>query len=299
MKLANVEYEGRVRVAAVIDQEVVDLSETGAGTLRDVSELLAMGEQREEHIKRCVKQGKSRIPLSSVKLLAPVRFPDKILGVGMNYHTFVAAVREAGVPLARTLTWFLRPRGCICGPSDDVWLPRDANDLDYEAELAVIIGRSCRHLSAKEARTVVAGYTVANDLTLRERVLKSVPLGKCFDTHTPLGPWIVTDDEIGDPHQLGLKTWVNGILRQDGNTSDMIHRCEELIAEISQVTTLHPGDILLTGTPTGSGIFSKPPLSLGPNDLVKVEIEGIGSIENRVIAETPEIVPYREARRLD
>src|SRR4029077_18740103 len=130
-----------------------------------------------------------------------------------------------GIPLQRERIWFYRPRGCIAGPYDDVWLPRNAKDLDYEVELAIVIGRRCRYVTLADAPTVVAGFTVANDLTLRERVLKSVALGKCFDTHTPLGPWIVTPDEIGDLGNLAVRTWVNGTLRQESTTADMIADC--------------------------------------------------------------------------
>jgi 2-keto-4-pentenoate hydratase/2-oxohepta-3-ene-1,7-dioic acid hydratase in catechol pathway len=131
----------------------------------------------------------------------------------------------------------------------------------------------------------VGGFAVANDLTLRERVIKSIALGKLFDTHTPLGPWIVTADELPDPHSLALKTWVNGILRQSGDTSDMIGQCYELIEEISAVCTLHPGDVLLTGTPAGSGIFCTPPRSLRTQDRIRIEIECIGTIDNCVVDE--------------
>jgi 2-keto-4-pentenoate hydratase/2-oxohepta-3-ene-1,7-dioic acid hydratase in catechol pathway len=287
MRLANIESEQGAHVAIVLDGEVVDLTAQLGSHFDDVTKLIALGDHGRELAEGCVRSAAARLPLHSVKLLAPLRQADKILGVGMNYHSFVAAAERVGIQLPRVRLWFLRPRACISGPRDDVWLPRGATDLDYEVELAVVIGSRCRHVSAGKAREVVAGYTVANDLTLRDRVLKSIVMGKSFDTHSPIGPWVVTADELGDPHQLALKTWVNGELRQNGNTADMIVSCYELIAEISSVCTLNPGDIILTGTPDGSGIFCKPPRSLAVNDVVKVEIEGIGAIENRVISEPP------------
>jgi 2-keto-4-pentenoate hydratase/2-oxohepta-3-ene-1,7-dioic acid hydratase in catechol pathway len=246
---------------------------------------LSMGTEAGALADRC-RRTAPRLPLSAVKLRSPVLRPDKILGVGMNYHSFVAAVQRIGVPLpTNNRIWFSRPTACIAGPYDDVWLPRDAHDFDYEAELAIVIGQRCRYVSLNDAPAVIAGFTVANDLTLRERVLKSLVLGKSFDTHTPLGPWIVTADELGDPHRLAVRSWVNGELRQQSNTSDMIASCYELVAEISAVCTLNPGDIILTGTPDGSGIFQSPPRALAAEDVVKVEIEGIGVIENRVLDE--------------
>jgi 2-keto-4-pentenoate hydratase/2-oxohepta-3-ene-1,7-dioic acid hydratase in catechol pathway len=263
----------------------VDLTAQLGVELDDVSKLLAMGPESRELADRCLKRATARVPVDSVKFLSPILRADKILGVGMNYHSFVAAAEHIGVALPKVRLWFLRPRACIRGPYEEVWLPRDAKDLDYEAELAIIIGQRCRHVSAADARAVVAGFTVANDLTLRDRVLKSIALGKSFDTHTPLGPWMVTAEDIDDPHRLAIKTWVNGALRQNGNTADMIAQCYELIEEISAVCTLNPGDIILTGTPDGSGLFCKPPLSLAANDIVKIEIEAIGAIENRVVDE--------------
>jgi 2-keto-4-pentenoate hydratase/2-oxohepta-3-ene-1,7-dioic acid hydratase in catechol pathway len=269
----------------VSGDEVIDLNAALGIGLHDVAAFLAWGAEGRAQAERCLRSAAPRLPLSSVELRSPIVQADKILGVGMNYHSFVAAVRRAGMNIPTQRIWFQRPRSCIVGPHDDVWLPRDANDLDYEAELAVIIGRRCRRVSSSEAPSVVAGFTVANDLTLRERVARSPVLGKSFDTHTPLGPWIVTSDEIGDPHGLTMRTWVNAELRQQANTADMISDCYELIAEISAVCTLNPGDIILTGTPEGCGAFHRPPLALTTGDIVKIEIEGIGVIENRVVVE--------------
>ena len=285
MKLANIELQGHPHVAIVADHELVDITAQVGVDLDDVSKLLAMGTDGRDLAERCLKRSRTRVPVETVKLLSPILRADKLLGVGMNYHSFVAAAERIGVALPKTLLWFLRPNACIRGPYEEVWLPQGATDLDYEAELAIVIGRRCRHVSAVDAPAVIAGFTVANDLTLRERVLKSIPLGKCFDTHTPLGPWIVTIEEVGDPHRLGMKTWVNGMLRQNGSTADMIYQCSQLIEEISAVSTLNPGDIILTGTPDGSGLFSRPPVSLAANDVVKIEIEAIGAIENRVVNE--------------
>jgi 2-keto-4-pentenoate hydratase/2-oxohepta-3-ene-1,7-dioic acid hydratase in catechol pathway len=285
VKLANIESGGRAHVALVVGEELIDLTAQLGAELDDVPKFLALGEEGRALAARYLKSTATRMPLSSVKLCRPVRYPDKILGVGMNYHSFTAAARGIGMPIPTARVWFLRPRGCVTGPQDDVWLPSGADDFDYEVELAVVIGRQCRNVSAADAAAVIGGYTVANDMTLRKQVAKSLVLAKSFDTHTPLGPWIVTPDEIGDLNNLAVKTWVNGELRQNGNTSDMIAGCSELIAELSAVCTLNPGDFILTGTPAGSGIFRPPPWGLAAGDVVKLEIERIGMIENRIVEE--------------
>jgi 2-keto-4-pentenoate hydratase/2-oxohepta-3-ene-1,7-dioic acid hydratase in catechol pathway len=159
--------------------------------------------------------------------------------------------------------------------------------LDYEGELGFVIGRRCRHVSRDDAADVIAGYLVVNDVTVRDWQLR-VPtwtMGKSFDTHGPIGPWIVTPDELPDPHRLELRTWVNGELRQESNTKELIFDCFSLVEHLSTAFTLEAGDIIATGTPSGVGIAMKPPKLLVAGDVVKIEIEGIGAIENRVIHE--------------
>jgi 2-keto-4-pentenoate hydratase/2-oxohepta-3-ene-1,7-dioic acid hydratase in catechol pathway len=287
MKLANIESNGLSRVALVLGDELIDLTTQLGIELDDVPKFLALGDEGRALAERCVKAATPRLSVDAVKVRSPVLRADKILGIGMNYHSFVATVHRLGMTVPAGRIWFYRPRACITGPYDDVWLPRDSSDFDYEGELAVVIGRQCRYVSPADAPAVVGGFTIANDLTLRERIFKAVVFGKSFDTHTPLGPWIVTPDEIGDPHQLTMRTWVNGELRQHSSTADMIASCYELIAEISSSCTLNPGDIILTGTPDGCGAFRRPPLGLAAGDVVKIEIEGIGVIENRVVDEPP------------
>lgn len=284
MKLARISATDQPHIAIVVDGELVDLTECVGPELNTLPKFLALGSQRAAIVRRCLNSA-PRIPLASANLLAPIGSPEKILGVGMNYRSFVAAAQRAGIPLSTERTWFYRPRSCIAGPYEDLWLPRGARDLDYEAELAVVIGRPCRYVPRAKASEVVAGYMAANDATLRARVVKSLVFGKSFDTHTPVGPWLVSADEIADPQDLAIRSWVNGEIRQQSRTSDMIGTCCELVAEISEVCTLKPGDIILSGTPGGSGVFHNPPVGLGPGDVVRIEIERIGAIENRVVAE--------------
>ncbi len=247
MKLANIESKGRLRAAIVLEEELIDLTAQLGAEWDDVSKFLQLGAEGRALAERCLKTAAPRLPFDSVKFCSPISYADKILGVGMNYHSFVAAARQLGMTIPTDPLWFSRPRGCITGPFGDVWLPRNAKDFDYEVELAIVIGQRCRHVSATDAPGVVAGFTIANDLTLRRRAAQCLVLGKSFDTHTPLGPWIVTLEELGDPHQLAVRCWVNGELRQNSSTTDMIAGCYELVADISTVCTLNPGDIILTG----------------------------------------------------
>jgi len=255
------------------------------GLYADVGTFLARGPDALSVAKRCLESSTERIPITALEWCAPIAQPRKLLGVGMNYHSFVAAAREIGIPIPVDRVWFLRPQHCVTGPRSDICLPHGATDLDYEAELAIVIGRTCRNVAASEARGYIAGYTTANDFTLRGRVPKSLVLAKSFQTHTPLGPWIVVTDELPDPNDLKIKAWVNGRLRQSSTTAEMIARCDELVAELSASLTLEPGDVILTGTPNGCGIFDRPPAALRAGDVVTVEIEGIGTIENRIVPE--------------
>jgi 2-keto-4-pentenoate hydratase/2-oxohepta-3-ene-1,7-dioic acid hydratase in catechol pathway len=170
-------------------------------------------------------------------------------------------------------------------------MPRVSSLLDYEGELALVIGTRCRHVAVDQAHEVIAGYTVANDVTVREWQLRAptMTIGKSFDTHGPLGPWLVTPDELGDPHDLSLKTYVNDELRQDGNTREMVYDCYQQLAHLSEAFTLEPGDVIATGTPTGIGAVREPfpegMLKVG--DVVRIQIEGIGELRNTV-AQEPE-----------
>jgi 2-keto-4-pentenoate hydratase/2-oxohepta-3-ene-1,7-dioic acid hydratase in catechol pathway len=195
--------------------------------------------------------------------------------------------------------FFNKQATCVVGPDDDVHMPRVSSLLDYEGELAVVIGARCRHVPAERAHEVIAGYTIANDVSVRDWQLHTptMTMGKSFDTHGPLGPWVVTADEL-DPHDLGLKTFVNDELRQDSSTGEMIYDCFEQVAHLSEAFTLEPGDVIATGTPAGIGAVRQPfpegLLKVG--DVVRVEIEGIGELVNTVVEE-PEgyVAPELEA----
>lgn len=285
MKLANVRIGAETRAALVVGEELVDLTAQLGVACSEVTQFLGMGVEGRRLAELAALSSAPRLPVQSADLRAPVIPGDKLFGVGMNYHSFVAGARRLNMPVPDDLIWFLRPRSCLTGPFDEVRLPRGATDLDYEVELALVIGERCHDADRSGAARCIAGYMVANDLTLRTRVLKSPVLGKSYDTHTPIGPWLITADELGDVQDLAIRAWVNGELRQDSSTKEMVVDCCELVARISRVCTLRPGDILLTGTPIGSGIFQSPPSGLRSGDIMRMEIEGIGVIENRVVDE--------------
>ncbi len=221
----------------------------------------------------------------AVRLLAPVR-PRKYLAIGLNYADHIA---ESGMEAPQYPVFFNKQVTCVVGHDDDVHMPRVSKLLDYEGELALVIGSRCRHVPEQRAHEVIAGYTIANDVSVRDWQLRSptMTMGKSFDTHGPLGPWLVTPDELGDPHDLCIRTFVNEELRQDGNTREMIYNCYQQVAHLSEAFTLEAGDVIATGTPAGIGAVRQPfpegLLKVG--DVVRIEIDGIGELRNTVIEE--------------
>ncbi|QAY59831.1 FAA hydrolase family protein [Microbacterium protaetiae] len=271
-----------VRIARVDGDDVIDLSEVpGVGT-----SLRALLPRLPELREALAAASGPRHALADVHLHAPIDDPQKYLGIGMNYKEHAEEARQAGIPTPTSQMWFNKQVSCIVGPFDDIVKPDISDQLDYEIELAVVIGQRCRHVAVEDARSVIAGYLVANDVSVRDWLHKRSPtftLGKSFDTHGPIGPWLTTDDEIDDPLNLHMQLTVNGDVRQDFATSDMIYDIYEQIAYLTQVFTLMPGDILATGTPAGIGAPTG--RFLVPGDLVRGQIEGLGAIENRVVAE--------------
>ena len=223
--------------------------------------------------------------LEEIRLLAPVQ-PRKFLAIGLNYADHIA---ESGMEAPQFPVFFNKQITCVVGPDDDVHMPRVSSLLDYEGELALVIGRRCRHVPAERAHQVIAGYTITNDVSVRDWQVRTptMTMGKSFDTHGPLGPWLVTADELGDPHDLALKTYVNDELRQDSNTGEMIYSCFDQVAHLSEAFTLEPGDVIATGTPAGIGAVRQPfPEGLlRVGDVVRVEVEGIGDLTNTVVEE--------------
>jgi 2-keto-4-pentenoate hydratase/2-oxohepta-3-ene-1,7-dioic acid hydratase in catechol pathway len=283
MRLATFTHEGTTRIGVVDGDEIVDLAAAAPELPTEMVAFLEAGEPALKTARAAVGTG-PRLSLADVHLEAPISRPPKFLAVGLNYADHV---RESGIDAPKHPTIFNKQSTCVTGPADPIHVPRASHVLDYEGELGFVIGKRCRHVSREDAPSVIAGYTIVDDVTVRDWQLR-IPtwtMGKSFDTHGPTGPWIVTPDEIGDPHALRLRTWVNDELRQDSNTKELIFDCFALVEHFSTAFTLEPGDVIATGTPSGVGIAMKPPKLLVAGDVVRIEIEGIGSIENPVIDE--------------
>jgi 2,4-didehydro-3-deoxy-L-rhamnonate hydrolase len=222
-------------------------------------------------------------PLAEVRPLAPVPRPGKIVCVGLNYRDHA---KETGQAIPTEPVLFSKFANSVVGPGADVVVPPEAEQIDYEAELAVVIGRRASAVRVADALDHVAGYACANDVSARSLQFRSGQwlLGKAIDTFLPLGPWLVTADEVPDPQALGIRCLVNDELRQDSNTGQMVFGVAELIGFISRTLTLEPGDLLVTGTPSGVGMAADPPRFLSPGDRMRVEIDGLGQLDNTVRA---------------
>ncbi|HHS9507139.1 TPA: fumarylacetoacetate hydrolase family protein [Raoultella planticola] len=281
MKLVRYTHHGRTRLGKVVDSTVIDLSEI-TGIDHSMRQLLNDLPALRERLERVAGPA---IALEEVRLEAPIHDPQKFLGIGMNYRQHAEEARRAGIAIPSSQMWFNKQVSCISGPFDPVVKPRISEQMDYEIELGVVIGRRCRHVCAGDAPAVIAGYLIVNDLSARDWLKKSptFTLGKSFDTHGPLGPWLTTCDEIADPLALQMTLTVNGEQRQHASTGDMIYNIYQQIEYLSSVMTLEPGDVLATGTP--SGIGAPTGRFLQPGDLLYLTIDGLGAIEHRVVAE--------------
>ena len=280
MKLARFEADQGPKLGLVDGEEVVDLADGGIG----YPTMLAMIDDADGWRARVdAAAGGRRHALGQVRLLAPIERPGKYLAIGMNYAKHLEEADKLGVKRSAHQTWFNKQVSCISGPFDAID-PGVTEKLDYEVELGAVIGRRAKSVSEADAPGYVFGYLVANDVSARDWQFHTptFTMGKSFDTHGPIGPWIVTADEMPDPHALRLRAWVNGELRQDNNTGQMIHNLWKQIAYLSTAFTLEPGDLIATGTPEGVGVGMEPQRFLQPGDVVRCEVEGIGAIENRV-----------------
>jgi 2-keto-4-pentenoate hydratase/2-oxohepta-3-ene-1,7-dioic acid hydratase in catechol pathway len=289
MKLATFTHSGTTRIGVVDGNQIVDLSAAAPTLPSEMVAFLEAGDSALEGARSALAASGNRLALADVTLESPVLRPPKILAVGLNYADHVA---EAGLETPKFPMIFNKQSTSAHPPYAPFHLPRASAALDYEGELGVVIGKRCRHVPADRATEVIAGYTVVNDVSVRDWQLRvpTFTMGKSWDTHCPMGPWIVTADEVGDPHSLDLKTWVNGELRQSSNTKNLIFDCFTLVEHLSTAFTLEPGDVIPMGTPGGVGIAMKPPSLLVAGDVVKVAIDGIGEIENAVIDEPADTV---------
>ena len=283
MKLASYNYNNTISIGAVTENGICPASEEyndSDGMIR----FLLSGEASLNELRHKFDEPSNLLPHEVIQLLAPISKPNKFFGVSLNYADHV---EETGLDKPEYPTFFNKQNSCVIGPNAAIHRPKVSEKLDYEGELGIVIGKRCRHVSREQAASVIAGYTIVNDVSVRDWQMRSHTwtLGKSFDTHGPIGPWIVTPDEIGDPQNLSIKTWVNDELRQNFNTENMVFDCYYLIEYLSQVMTLEPGDIIATGTGSGVGVKMKPRGYMKPGDEVKIEIEKIGELRNPIVEE--------------
>jgi 2-keto-4-pentenoate hydratase/2-oxohepta-3-ene-1,7-dioic acid hydratase in catechol pathway len=291
MRLSTFSGSAGVRLGAVSGEEIVDLvlASGDANFPGTMLALLDRGESGRGIAGRALERGLKERPsgavhaLKNVRLLAPIPRPGKIIGVGLNYKDHAA---EVGRPKQDIPRLFFKASSSVVGPDSAVAIPSGIKKLDFEVELAVVIGKRASRVAESDAIGCVAGYTILNDLSAREFQFDVSPaqtsIAKSMDGLCPMGPWIVTADELGDGSGLGVRTWVNGEKMQDGTTSDLIFSVATLIAYISRYMTLEPGDVIATGTPAGVGAFRKPPLFLKGGDRVKLEIDRIGELQTTI-----------------
>lgn len=289
MKLVTFAKDNDTQIGVWTDDGILDLSTCGIELPGDMLSLIEAGEAGMQRLRAAVAQGGKLLPADSVRLRQPIIRPPKILAIALNYAEHVA---ESATNKPAVQMWFNKQSTCATGPYDPIDLPVVSDKLDYEGEMAVIIGKRCRHVPRERAAEVIFGYSIINDVSVRDwqRAAQTFQIGKSFDTHGPFGPWIVTPDEITDPQNLNIRTLVNGEVRQDSNTRNMIYKLDEQIAHLTTAFTLEAGDVLATGTPSGVGAAMDPPNFLKAGDVVRVEIENLGAIENRVVKESGETV---------
>jgi 2-keto-4-pentenoate hydratase/2-oxohepta-3-ene-1,7-dioic acid hydratase in catechol pathway len=284
VKLLRFDNEARPRLGVLAGEYIVPLDAL-ADVYPTMLSIIAGGEDSLTKVRAIADAGQDKLPIAGVALLAPIERPGKYMAIGMNFKKHAEEAAALGVEKPKRQFWFNKQTTCIAGPYDPID-PGVSEKVDYEVELGVVIGKAAKGVSEAEASAYVFGYTVANDISARDWQFHSptFTMGKSFDTHGPIGPWIVTADEIVDPHSLRLRCWVNGELRQDSDTSQLIFNVWQQISYLSTAFTLEPGDLIATGTPEGVGVARQPPVFLQAGDVVRSEVEMIGTIENRLLA---------------
>jgi acylpyruvate hydrolase len=289
MRLVTFLESGRTAAGVLADGNVVDLFRADPGLPTDVVGILAGGESMLDRVRqaaeRAADRSDARRPLSGVKLLAPIPRPPKVICIGLNYARHAA---EAGLPLPARPSTFLKASSTVVGPGEPIVRPPTTEQLDYEVEFAFVVGRRGKAIPRERAMEYVAGYTIVNDVSARDLQFAKdggIIVGKNFDSSCPMGPYLALTDEVPEPSGLRLRTWVNGQPRQDSSTADLIFDVPAIIEFLSRQLTLEPGDVVATGTPEGVGLGMKPQVWLQPGDVVRMEIDGLGVLENRVVEE--------------
>ncbi|HEX4711666.1 fumarylacetoacetate hydrolase family protein [Phenylobacterium sp.] len=284
MKLATFEAGGAPELGVVQADRIIPLSRAAPNLVADMIDLIARWTEVEGEVRAIAGRAADSLPMDRVRLLAPVRRPGKIMAIGLNYADHTA---ESGFEPPAHQVWFSKAATAASGPFDPIRIPRGSAFVDYEAEMVVVIGAGGRHIARADAPKAVFGFCVGDDATERawQHRTSQWVLGKSFDSHAPFGPWITTADEVPDPHRLAIRGLVNGELRQQSDTGRLVFDVWDQIEHLSQAMTLEPGDLIFTGTPAGVGAAMKPPQFLKPGDRVRVEIDGLGAIENPCVAE--------------
>ncbi len=285
VRLITFEFQNKTRPGLLVDGDsIFDLSALGFASLLDFIEAISKGDPQAVSATQIAGNAATNHRLRDVKLLAPIPRPRKLICVGLNY---LDHARESGSQIPDVPTIFCKFATAVIGPGEKIILPRVSQATDYEAEFAFVIGKGGRYIPKEAWREHVFGYTLLNDVSERryQRATSQWIMGKTFDTFAPMGPWIVTAGDITDPHNLDLQCEINGELMQNSNTRELIFKIPDLIAFLSSVCTLEPGDIVSTGTPAGVGFARKPPRYLRPGDEVVVRMPAIGELRNPVVAE--------------
>ncbi|XP_076275312.1 oxaloacetate tautomerase fahd2, mitochondrial-like [Rhynchophorus ferrugineus] len=275
---------GKIRLGVVNGEKIIDLNSYAHWVPNDLVKFLHEHEKAFDKLKEVAEDPRNEsYPLNKVHLLPPIKRPDKILGIGLNYVDYCD---ENKLSYPKEPIVFSKFASTIIGPYDKIKYPTCSKAVDWEVELVVIMGKVARNVKAEEAFNYVFGYTATQDLTAKDWMTRNggqFLLCKNMDHFCPLGPYIVTKDELSDPHNVNIRTWVNGDLKQNGNTRNLIFKIDKLIEHLSSVMTLLPGDIICTGTPAGVGSTRNPPEFLKPGDVLETEVEGVGRLKNVVI----------------
>ncbi|HXG21413.1 MAG TPA: fumarylacetoacetate hydrolase family protein [Methylomirabilota bacterium] len=283
MRLVTYERNGQRSIGALTNNGLLDLPAASGGDLpADMVALLQLGDAGVARAREAVAKSGTAISLKEARLLAPVPRPGKIIGIGLNYADHAA---EGGRELPKYPMIFTKAVSAVIGPGEAIRMPLVTSMVDFEGEMAVVIGKRAKDVSSREALDYVAGYTICNDVSGRDYQQRSSPTaGKSFDTFAPMGPVLVTRDEIPDPHSLDIRTIVSGEEMQHSNTKHLIFNVNYLIDYLSHIFALEPGDVISTGTPAGVGWFRNPSRFLKPGDTVRIELDKVGVLENPVVA---------------
>jgi 2-keto-4-pentenoate hydratase/2-oxohepta-3-ene-1,7-dioic acid hydratase in catechol pathway len=287
MRLATLSTPAGPRAVVLHGEQYLDLQATDPALPNSVRALLEGGPELLKRVAALVGRGDAKTyPVAGAKYLAPIPDPLKVVCIGLNYRDHA---EETGAAIPREPVLFSKFSSALQGAGEPIVLPWVSDQVDFEAELVLVVGKKGRHIPKAQAMSYLAGYAVGHDVSARDwqtgKDAKQWLAGKTFDTFAPVGPVIVTADEVPDPHNLGIRLKINGTTMQNSNTKQMIFRADDLLAYISQVVTLQPGDLIFTGTPPGVGIARKPPVFLKGGDVVEVEIDGLGTLRNPVVQE--------------